>query len=142
MAETSVVGCSWIELPATKWKLRGQFGHKMELTTRCQLEVDIAWDEFIAHAPEGEWSKIAPFRILSFDIECAGREGNCSFCFSFIMSINIVNFCCRYFPRSETRFGDSDRQHGHKARRIGTISKEYFYFWHVRTYRRLSGVEF
>ena len=25
--------------------------------------------------PQGEWSKIAPVRILSFDIECAGRKG-------------------------------------------------------------------
>ena len=24
---------------------------------------------------QGEWSKIAPVRILSFDIECAGRKG-------------------------------------------------------------------
>ena len=23
----------------------------------------------------GEWQRIAPFRILSFDIECAGRKG-------------------------------------------------------------------
>lgn len=29
----------------------------------------------ISHAPEGEWSDIAPLRILSFDIECAGRKG-------------------------------------------------------------------
>jgi DNA polymerase delta subunit 1 len=29
----------------------------------------------VSHAPEGEWSKIAPLRILSFDIECAGRKG-------------------------------------------------------------------
>ncbi|XP_011645822.1 DNA polymerase delta catalytic subunit isoform X2 [Pogonomyrmex barbatus] len=75
MVDTSVVGCSWIELPPGSWKLRGQYGHILELTTRCQLEVDVAWDAFISHAPEGEWSKIAPFRILSFDIECAGREG-------------------------------------------------------------------
>lgn len=33
------------------------------------------WDAFISHAPDGEWSKIAPLRILSFDIECAGRKG-------------------------------------------------------------------
>ena len=33
------------------------------------------WDKFISHPPEGEWSKIAPLRILSFDIECAGRKG-------------------------------------------------------------------
>jgi len=33
------------------------------------------FDQFISHAPEGEWAKIAPLRILSFDIECAGRKG-------------------------------------------------------------------
>ena len=30
----------------------------------------------IAHAPEGEWSELAPFRILSVDIECQGRKGH------------------------------------------------------------------
>lgn len=43
--------------------------------SRCQLEVDISYDKLIAHQPEGEWAKVAPFRILSFDIECAGRKG-------------------------------------------------------------------
>jgi DNA polymerase delta subunit 1 len=33
------------------------------------------WDNFISHAPEGDWQKIAPLRVLSFDIECAGRKG-------------------------------------------------------------------
>ena len=33
------------------------------------------WDQFISHAPEGEWARLAPLRILSFDIECAGRKG-------------------------------------------------------------------
>ena len=33
------------------------------------------WDQFISHPPEDEWAKIAPLRILSFDIECAGRKG-------------------------------------------------------------------
>ena len=33
------------------------------------------YDAFISHAPDGDWSKIAPLRILSFDIECAGRKG-------------------------------------------------------------------
>jgi DNA polymerase elongation subunit (family B) len=33
------------------------------------------FDQFISHTPEGEWAKIAPLRILSFDIECAGRKG-------------------------------------------------------------------
>lgn len=34
-----------------------------------------SWDRFISHTPEGQWQKIAPLRILSFDIECAGRKG-------------------------------------------------------------------
>jgi DNA polymerase elongation subunit (family B) len=33
------------------------------------------WDSFISHAPEGNWQKFAPLRVLSFDIECAGRKG-------------------------------------------------------------------
>ena len=45
------------------------------LMSRCQIELDVSWEDFISHAPEGEWSSIAPFRILSFDIECAGRKG-------------------------------------------------------------------
>ena len=43
--------------------------------SRCQIEVDVSWEDFISHEPEGEWSTIAPIRILSFDIECAGRKG-------------------------------------------------------------------
>ena len=75
MADTHMLGCTWIELFPGKWKLRGKHGHNLSQITRCQLEVDVAWDQFTAHAPEGEWSKVAPFRILSFDIECAGRKG-------------------------------------------------------------------
>merc|ERR1719186_339659 len=76
MADTHVVGCNWIELPAGTWKRRssdtkGDFG----LMSRSQLEVDVSWEKFVSHAPEGEWSDVAPFRILSFDIECAGRKG-------------------------------------------------------------------
>lgn len=38
-------------------------------------QVDVAWNRIIVHEPEGEWGRVAPFRILSFDIECAGRKG-------------------------------------------------------------------
>lgn len=74
MVDTTVVGCSWIELPVSKWLLRNK-NSKLTYESRCQIEVDIAWNAFIAHQPEGEWSKVAPFRIVSFDIECAGRKG-------------------------------------------------------------------
>lgn len=41
----------------------------------AQIEVDVYYNEIIAHKSEGEWNKIAPLRILSFDIECQGRKG-------------------------------------------------------------------
>lgn len=74
MVDTKVVGCSWIEIPAGNWNRRTSDGN-FPIESRCQLEIDVAFDKFIAHEPEGEWSKVAPFRILSFDIECAGRKG-------------------------------------------------------------------
>jgi DNA polymerase delta subunit 1 len=48
---------------------------RYDKTSTCQLEVDIAYDKLISHAPEGSWSKVSPLRVLSFDIECAGRKG-------------------------------------------------------------------
>jgi len=60
---------NWIEVPGGKYKLRSR------KSSTSQLEFDVRYTDFISHAPEGEWSKIAPLRILSFDIECAGRKG-------------------------------------------------------------------
>lgn len=74
MVDTKVVGCCWIEIPAGTWKKREKH-RKPEPVSRCQLEIDVAFDSFIAHEPEGDWAKVAPLRILSFDIECAGRKG-------------------------------------------------------------------
>lgn len=84
MTDTNVVGCNWIELPPGKFRVRQSTHHSgqtssssssFSMVSRCQLEVDISWEDFISHPAEGEWSKVAPFRILSFDIECAGRRG-------------------------------------------------------------------
>lgn len=75
MVDTGVVGCSWIELPAGKWRRRVGGASTPALESRCQIECDVAWDAFVAHEPEGEWAKVAPFRKLSLDIECAGRKG-------------------------------------------------------------------
>ncbi|PWA70694.1 DNA polymerase delta catalytic subunit [Artemisia annua] len=69
MIDCKIVGGNWIEVPA----------HKYMKTTKnmsySQLEFDCLYSELISHVPEGEYSKMAPFRILSFDIECAGRKG-------------------------------------------------------------------
>jgi DNA polymerase elongation subunit (family B) len=46
-----------------------------QLPLIIRYEVDVAWDALISHPAEGEWAKLAPMRVLSFDIECAGRKG-------------------------------------------------------------------
>ncbi|XP_017784664.1 PREDICTED: DNA polymerase delta catalytic subunit [Nicrophorus vespilloides] len=74
LIDVKILGCSWIELPPGKW-FRRSAKTTFPVTSRCQLEVDVAWSDLIAHAPEGEWSSVAPFRLHSFDIECAGRKG-------------------------------------------------------------------
>lgn len=43
-------------------------------TSHCQLEAQISAQDLLSHVPEGEWAKLAPFRILSVDIECQGRK--------------------------------------------------------------------
>ena len=71
MADFNITGCNWVEIPAGLYKVR----EKSEYMSRCQLEVDMYCKDLISHPAEGEWIKIAPLRILSFDIECAGRKG-------------------------------------------------------------------
>ncbi|OQV18431.1 DNA polymerase delta catalytic subunit [Hypsibius exemplaris] len=82
MIDAKVFGCNWIELPAKKYRIRtssrdvaGFLHSGAGPVSRCQIEVDCEWSQLISHPPDGEWSKVAPLRILSFDIECAGRKG-------------------------------------------------------------------
>ena len=69
MADRNLGGCSWVELPPGTWERRD--GERLD--SRCQLEVEVAWQSFIPHQAEG--TKVAPLRILSLDIECDGRPG-------------------------------------------------------------------
>uniref|UniRef100_A0A6Q2Z9D7 DNA polymerase n=1 Tax=Esox lucius TaxID=8010 RepID=A0A6Q2Z9D7_ESOLU len=64
MVDSGVVGCCWIELPKGTYRV-----------SLCQYEVDVGWTQLISHPAEGEYQRIAPLRVLSFDIECAGRKG-------------------------------------------------------------------
>lgn len=70
MVDCNIVGGNWIEVPAGKYKKTAKS------LSYCQLEFDCLYSDLISHVPEGEFSKMAPFRILSFDIECAGRKGH------------------------------------------------------------------
>jgi len=82
MVDCNMMGCSWVELPMGKYRVReaasgvGKPAATPRRRSHCQIEVDVAWNELVSYPCEGEWLKIAPVRILSFDIECAGRKGN------------------------------------------------------------------
>lgn len=71
MIDCKITGMSWITVPKGKYTLVDE-----DLkTSRCQIECNVDYRDLISHPSEGEWLKIAPLRILSFDIECAGRKG-------------------------------------------------------------------
>ena len=74
LVDNGITGSDWIELPRNKYSLR-RIGDN-RITSRCTLEVDIFYNELIAHPCAAKYSSIAPLRILSFDIECQGRKGH------------------------------------------------------------------
>ncbi|CAE6454618.1 unnamed protein product [Rhizoctonia solani] len=71
MVDRQIVGMNWVEAPAGAYELRSG---NQKIST-CQIELDIRHDQLVSYPAEGEWSKAAPLRVLSFDIECAGRKG-------------------------------------------------------------------
>ncbi|KAF8705421.1 DNA polymerase, partial [Rhizoctonia solani] len=71
MVDREIVGMNWVEAPAGAYELRSD---SQKIST-CQIELNIRYDLIKSYPADGEWSKVAPLRILSFDIECAGRKG-------------------------------------------------------------------
>ncbi|CAG9466535.1 unnamed protein product [Pedinophyceae sp. YPF-701] len=72
MIDADVPGCNWVTAPAGKYELVADPATR---TTTCQIEGHIFWEDLVSH-PISEKSDIAPLRILSVDIECAGRKGH------------------------------------------------------------------
>ena len=62
---------SWVEVPPLKYYMMAE----RERLSHCQIEAYVHYNDLVAHRSDGEWAKMAPLRILSFDIECAGRKG-------------------------------------------------------------------
>lgn len=71
MIDTGLFGMSWVELGAGQYELVPVHSR----VSNCQIELKAHWRKMKAHEPVGSWAKMAPLRILSFDIECAGRKG-------------------------------------------------------------------
>ncbi|KAJ9113714.1 DNA-directed DNA polymerase delta [Naganishia adeliensis] len=71
MVDTRIVGMNWIEIAAGEYTIRND----RNKVSNCQLEIDVNWKKLKSHPTDGEGANLAPLRILSFDIECAGRKG-------------------------------------------------------------------
>jgi DNA polymerase delta subunit 1 len=71
MVDTHIAGMSWVSVDPEKYHMiPGKDRH-----SHCQIEAYCHYRDLIAHPIDGEWAKMAPLRVLSFDIECAGRKG-------------------------------------------------------------------
>jgi DNA polymerase delta subunit 1 len=71
MVDTHIAGMSWVSVdPENYHMIPGRDRH-----SHCQIEAHCHYRDLIAHPIDGEWQKMAPLRVLSFDIECAGRKG-------------------------------------------------------------------
>ncbi|ODQ77252.1 hypothetical protein BABINDRAFT_41988 [Babjeviella inositovora NRRL Y-12698] len=71
MVDTKITGMSWVTMPKGEYEVIPEAAK----VSHCQIEADIHFSKLVSHQPDGEWLKTAPLRILSFDIECAGRKG-------------------------------------------------------------------
>lgn len=71
MIDTKISGMSWVAVNPGKYQMIP--GHERHST--CQIEAHCHYRDIIAHPIDGEYAKMAPLRVLSFDIECAGRKG-------------------------------------------------------------------
>ena len=72
MIDSRITGMSLIKIEPAHFVVR----EKSKRISHCQIEVDVFdWNSLNALPLDGEGGSIAPLRILSFDIECAGRKG-------------------------------------------------------------------
>ena len=73
MMVKKLVGMSWVRIAAGNWNLR----QESEKQTHCQIEIDVFdFEDMIVLPLKGKHSKIAPLRILSFDLECLFKGKN------------------------------------------------------------------
>ena len=71
MIDHDIVGMNWIQIGGGNYKLRAPNLKK----STCQFELDVINYQNIESIPLSIDSKIAPIRIMSFDIECEARKG-------------------------------------------------------------------
>jgi DNA polymerase delta subunit 1 len=68
MIDKGIVGMGWIEF--REYNVR-----QADCRSWCRLEIELGEGAVHAIPAEGTWAKLAPLRVLSFDIECDCKEG-------------------------------------------------------------------
>ena len=70
MVDRNIVGMSWVKIESGKYKL------SKRPISNCQIEAWCSVEDVIPLSTHGEYSKLAPLRILSIDIECSSEGGH------------------------------------------------------------------
>lgn len=69
LVDNDLGGCNWASITYGKYVPVGS------KTSTSQIEICCSFEDVHNHEPTGEYLTIAPFRLLSIDIECQGRKG-------------------------------------------------------------------
>ena len=70
MVDRDIVGMSWVKVQ------KGKFRLSKNPISNCQIEAWCSVEDVIPLSTHGEYSKLAPLRILSIDIECSSEKGH------------------------------------------------------------------
>ena len=70
MVDRDIVGMSWVKIKHGKYKISNN------KISNCQIEAWCSVEDVIPLSTHGEYSKLAPLRILSIDIECSSEGGH------------------------------------------------------------------
>ncbi len=71
MIDNNIVGMSWVKIPSNKYEI------KKYKISHCQIECWCDVENIEPLSTSGDYSIIAPLRILSIDIECTSKISNC-----------------------------------------------------------------
>eukprot|EP01052_Picozoa_sp_SAG31_P027448 SAG31_NODE_2571_length_5459_cov_7.139925_7_plen_291_part_00 len=72
MIDNDIAGGQWITIPKGTYQQR----QPATASSHCQMEFDVLHTHVKSHSPlEGDWGRVGPLRVMSFDIECYAKKG-------------------------------------------------------------------
>lgn len=93
MDDVGITGTSWVKLSAQHYDIR----RVNDRRSISQFEIDCNYNDIVPLGTEGEYMKIPPMRILSFDIEVGGAPDH----FPKAEDDPVIQICCYYAVQGE-----------------------------------------